>query len=60
VDGIDFPTEGVHACATSGKHRGQEPLKYGVVGGIGEDWLTGIATLYDVVNATRYMKSGST
>jgi hypothetical protein len=60
VDGIDFPTEGVHACATSGEHRGQQPLEYGVVSGVGEDWLTGVTALDNVINATGHMKSGST
>jgi hypothetical protein len=59
MDCIDFPAECVHACATAGEHRCEEPLEYGVVGGVGEDGLTGVTTLNDVVNTSGHMKSGS-
>jgi len=59
MDRIDFPAECVHACATAGQHRCEEPLEYRVVGGVGEDGLTGVTTLNDVVNTSGHMKSGS-
>jgi hypothetical protein len=59
MDCINFPTERVHTRSTPGEHRRQQPLEYGVVGGISENGLAGVATLHDVVNASGHMKSGS-
>jgi hypothetical protein len=60
VNSIDFPTKRVYASPAARQHGRQELLEDRVIGGVGENRLTSVATLDDVVNAARYMKSGST
>ena len=60
VNGVDLPAKRMHACATAREHRSQEPLENCIVGGVGENRLTGVTALDDVINAARFVKSGST
>jgi hypothetical protein len=50
----------MHPRTTARKHGRKKPLENRIVGGIGEDRLTGVTALYDVVNTAGYVKSGST
>jgi hypothetical protein len=59
MDRVCFPAECVRAHAASDQHRREQPLERRVIGFLGENWLTSVTTLNDVINAARYVQSGS-
>jgi len=59
MDRVCFPAVGVRTHAASDQHRREQSLERRVVGFFGENRLTCITALDDVIHAARHVKSGS-